>query len=270
MEVDETEATLALATGFIYEHEDVYYLITNGHNFTGINPETNIRLANHAGYPTRITMSVRSKVNFEKLIPGQMRTRPDEIIARLYEDEDYTQPLWYIHPKHGYQVDVIALPLCHKEDLRGSLLLYPINKYGGFAPETGFIPEPEVADDVYIIGYPFGITHNVTLPVWKRGSVATEPNFDYKGLPRMLVDTATRSGMSGSPVILARTGVHNLFGEVTPDKQMIGTVYRFLGVYSGRLLEQESDAQLGIVWRTEVIEEILVAKCPGTIGFQTV
>ena len=85
----------------------------------------------------------------------------------------------------------------------------------------------------------------------------------------MLVDTASRSGMSGSPVILTRTGIHNSHEGKLTTESFIGTVSSFVGVYSGRVgPKHETEAQLGIVWRKEVIEEILVAKRWGTTDFQ--
>ena len=183
MEVEETDKTLAVGTGFIYEYEEAYYLITNGHNLTGVNPETNTRLTDHAAFPTRLSMTVRYEVQPEfdvALREGDVMTGPGEFTARLYRDDDYTQPFWYIHPKHGYNVDVVALFIGSKTAHPENLIIRPLNTYSGFSNPKGFEATPEVADDVYILGYPFGITHKQSLPIWKRGSIATEPEFDYK------------------------------------------------------------------------------------------
>lgn len=53
------EIELALGSGFYYLHEDHYYLITNGHNVTGVNPETQTRLSAHAAFPTHLTRQQR-------------------------------------------------------------------------------------------------------------------------------------------------------------------------------------------------------------------
>jgi hypothetical protein len=51
---------------------------------------------------------------------------------------------------------------------------------------------------VYIFGYPFG--HPPPgFPKWKRGSIASEPNLIKIGAGYMLVDTASRLGMSALP-----------------------------------------------------------------------
>jgi hypothetical protein len=38
----------------------------------------------------------------------------------------------------------------------------------------------------------------------------------------------------------------------------------FLGVYSGRLHDDEDNASIGIVWRREVLAELLMLQMPGT------
>lgn len=281
MEFAETGTEMALGTGFIYEHLNFYYLITNGHCVTGINSETRTRISHHAGYPTVIKVGVRirdagyieqkliehsqtdpsfSTVDREQLIHDSLKS--EKLTVKLYEDEFHTKPTWFIHHKHGYLVDVIAIPICEKKEIPAHIHLYPLNAFP-------FECEPEVSDDVFILGYPFGITDPLEYPIWKKGSIATEPSIAFKGLPRMLIDTATRSGMSGSPVVIKRTGVHPSQG----NDERFGTAAGFVGVYSGRYgVEKDSlnkeDVQLGIVWRKEVIEEILNGKVQGTVDFQ--
>lgn len=269
----EGELELAIGTGFLYLVEDTYFLITNGHNVTGVNPESNTRLSKHAAFPTAIRLMLRCEYQGEELASGVEPTLddlpenhvisiPTTLVIALYEDEEYQVPGWLVHPKYGYQVDVVAIPLYKKDEVPKELFLYPINKYG-------FQGEAVIADDVYVLGYPFGIAMSRTLPVWKRASIATEPSFDYKELPRLLVDTASRSGMSGSPVIFMRTGWHGLSDGQLTSESFMGTITGFVGVYSGRIGgKDEFEAQLGIVWRKEVIEEIIEARISGTTEFQ--
>jgi hypothetical protein len=286
MEFAETGTEMALGTGFIYEHLGVYYLITNGHCVTGVNPETRTRISRHAGYPTAIKAGVRIRdsVYIERKLIEHSQTDPlltnintyqliydslksEKLTFELYEDEFHIKPTWFIHPKHGYLVDVVAIPIFGNEAIPAHLHLFPLNAFP-------FECEPEVSDDVFVLGYPFGITDPLEYPIWKKGSIATEPSIAFKGLPRMLIDTATRSGMSGSPVIIKRTGIH----PTLEDPERFGTAAGFVGVYSGRYgvekenlnkdsLEKE-DVQLGIVWRKEVIEEIIIGKVQGTVDFQ--
>ncbi len=97
---------------------------------------------------------------------------------------------------------------------------------------------------------PFDITGGKELPIWKRGTISTEPVIDIENLPKFLVDTATRSGMSGSPVIMQRNGFHAFDGQQLTGKEIIGLIRLFAGVYSGRIgTEDNLQTQLGIVWK---------------------
>jgi len=73
-------------------------------------------------------------------------------------------------------------------------------------------------------------------------------------------DTATRSGLSGSPVIMKRHGMHCLVSGALTGEEIIGTISNFIGVYSGRMGKDEFKAQLGIVWRASVINDIVSRK----------
>ena len=71
----------------------------------------------------------------------------------------------------------------------------------------------------------------------------------------MYIDTASAKGMSGSPVIRRTTGGATENGAFS---MFSGPASRFIGIYSGRLTTGNSvDAQLGMVWKSRVIEEII-------------
>jgi hypothetical protein len=114
-----------------------------------------------------------------------------------------------------------------------------------------------MGSDAFILGYPFGISLG-TFPIWKRGSIATEPDLaGAAGNPHFfLLDTASRPGMSGSPVILRTVSAAAMErGNLTLST---GTNTRLIGVYSGRLPANEPlDAQLGMVWPISLAEEIV-------------
>jgi len=260
MKFSETDTILATGTGFVYEFDQVYYMITNGHNVTGVNPETKQRLSSHIGFPDVISSKAKGVGN-----DGNYYFHPELFSVSLYKNNDTSKPLWFIHPKYGYDVDVVAIPLVNVEDVPNHIKMFPINKF--HFDNDVFV---EVSDDAFILGYPYEIKSGRELPVWKKGSIATEPSIGIDNLPKMLIDTATRPGMSGSPVIFKRSGLikKEPFTQLTGD-DIIGTVQGFLGIYSGRIHAKDKfEAQLGIVWRAEVIEEILSKKILGTIEFQ--
>jgi hypothetical protein len=167
---------------------------------------------------------------------------------RVTDDDD--KPLWLVHPVR--RVDVAVLPL----DL--ALPLYPINELANAKLRVA------IGMEVFILGYPFNI-ELPGYPVWKRGSIASEPQLApltsalgsaVKQSEYMLVDTAARPGMSGAPVIRRSWSNHDI------EPNFVATVDtpidRFIGVYSGRA--HPNEAQIGLVWNGSLIEEIIVGK----------
>lgn len=266
-----SEAILATGTGFTYFYENQMFLITNGHNVTRMNPEQTERLSTTIAFPKCIDTKFKKAIDGDSDKIGLTETGR----IHLYNDEDLEQPNWFIHPEYGYLVDVVAVQI-NRMHLPENAMLCPISDYSF---DTDY--EPRVSDDVFILGYPFDVVGEMEYPIWKRGTIASEPILNVDKLPKILIDTATRAGMSGSPVIIQRTGLHGLDDttyridrvplEKPADKPTkIGTITDFLGVYSGRIgASDEFQAQLGIVWKGNVIEEILRAKHTGGIEFQS-
>ena len=86
----------------------------------------------------------------------------------------------------------------------------------------------------------------------------------------VLIDCRTSSAMSGSPVIASQTGIFMPDGKMSGN-MAFGTVSAFLGVYSGRLYGRESKtgygdevSEIGIVWKSSVLERITQEGSPGT------
>jgi hypothetical protein len=123
----------------------------------------------------------------------------------------------------------------------------------------------KVARDVFVLGYPKGISGGSVFPIWKKASIATEPAIQLDGLPKILVDSAMREGMSGAPVVAISDGGYE--EENGSLMQTLGRFYRFVGVYSGRLGDNEMEAQLGIVWKTQAVGEIVQVPTKGKSSF---
>ncbi len=241
LEMSFERTALSIGTGFIWRGGEHEFLITNWHNVTGINPRTGAHLTPHAGEPDTVT----AQLDLAGSPPG---TRGP--ISLPLRDVDGA-PLWLEHPM-ARGVDVVALPL----PAMPGAVLHPINEMPNHPMQIC------IGMDAFILGYPFGI-HVSTLPIWKRASIASEPGVSIRGQPCFYVDTASRPGMSGSPVILRSWGGYetDTRGHVTG-----GAAARFIGVYSGRIgAEDELQAQLGIVWRADVVDQIIAAGRPGSL-----
>jgi hypothetical protein len=243
-----TDVVLSSGTGFIYQSSGKHYLVTNWHNVAGRNPTTGKCLSDTLAVPDLISTMFRLKET-----PASCKREQ----IPLYKDEQPREPVWFEHPKYGTAVDVVVIPL--PEAIEAEYKLFPLN---GVAFDTAY--KEEVADDAFIVGYPFFDINYLQLPIWKRASIASEPDVDVDQLPKLLVDTATRPGLSGSPVFMQRVGIHGMRDGKFDGGTIIGRIRNFVGVYSGRIGADEAKAQLGIVWKARVIQEIIDGQVPGS------
>lgn len=251
------------ATGFLYlppESEELY-LVTNYHVLTGSDPRT-------------------PDVLIERTVP-----RPEEIRYRLLSHPnlslvtgsvDLTSATLLDHPRRAAGVDIAAVPASPPDNglflTQGSL---------------GLVEDIEltVGGELFIVGFPFGIGAGDFLPIWKRGTIASEPNFQPNGLEMFYIDATTKPGMSGSPVFAAESRdflklddeASKAFAEwERGERQPLDVIellqgnephlvrkrdLRLVGVYSGRLTTHSGeDTQVGIVWKRELLDEMFQAK----------
>jgi hypothetical protein len=229
------DTSLGNATGFIWESTGRQHLVTNRHVMTCRNFETGQNLHSNGGRPNKLRLLFNVGANkFGKR---------DEFVA--IRDAD-NRPTWLIHPAKNTDLAVLPLAINHSA---AAAELYPINTLSSVKLRT------EIGMDVFVLGYPFGAPRP-GFPVWKRGSIASEPQLAPLTKNYFLVDTSSRPGMSGAPVIRRSWGQHLLDGGSFFTDGYSQT--RFLGVYSGRLYtKDQSDAQLGMVWPAHLIDEII-------------
>lgn len=237
--------SLGFASGFLYEHNNRNYIVTNWHVVSGRHFEKkDILDKKYGSLPNTIKTTMRAKVSNKA---GKISS-----YLKIYDKND--KPIWYIHPKHGSGVDAVVIPL--SKDIDNKIIFCTADKAQNNFPI-------EIAHDVFVLGFPKGISKN-HLPIWKRASIATEPYLSYyDDKPSFLVDTMTREGMSGAPVFARLNSsafVEDEEVKIFPKNQNIEIPSKFLGIYSGRLGKGEVEAQLGIVWKEELIKEIIEGK----------
>ena len=247
------ETYITSATGFVYRYAKTYALVTNWHVLTGINPDTGKNIdEKYAARPNRIKFHLN--VFTDKI--GQFNISP--FTADLLKDE---QPIWFqlLHGNPPIDIALIELKsIIEKFDqieerighLQGGQMLVHIDEQN--TPKFVYHAYPRVGAEVFILGFPKGIGHGA-FPIWKRGSIATEPLHNVaisgakSGAPVILVDAVTRDGMSGSPVLYFGSELVGDFGPSTADTGMS----RVVGVYAGRegVTAEENSMSLGRVWR---------------------
>lgn len=125
---------------------------------------------------------------------------------------------------------------------------------------------------VTLIGYPYGYYDETNcLPVWKTGSIASEPDVDFNGKPLFLVDVSAFPGMSGSPTFAITHGAY----EMANGTMTVGHVQKFLGIFASmplirenKYLEEitseskqglvfEQSLELGHIWKAKLITEMV-------------
>jgi Trypsin-like peptidase domain len=266
---------LGIGTGFFYTYEGRNYFITNWHNVTGREPADYSLKSIDAAIPDNLMIQVpfhKFQDNLMIQIPFQEQAAVFKwmpINLPLYLDTNRMKPIWWEHPKYGSDVDVVAIEIgglsetkavtANAELLRLNLLPIGSNPFR-------LVP----GMDVFVLGFPRGLSGEGYFPLWKRGSIASEPDINIDNLPKLYIDTATREGMSGSPVYAQESSFWVPEGKTLAEAGFFGKGNRFLGIYSGRVGKDSFLAQLGIVWKEEAIQEIINSKKIGISSFELV
>ena len=236
-------------TGFLYRKNDTIYLITNRHVITERSLDNTILPNCLGGVPRRIRFDIPIQRNDNITHEVILEVGPLVGDVKLYSTDG--TPNWLIHP--NYKIDVIAIPLCKTTETDKHIICL-----NDMPLEEKMLVS--VSDDVFVIGYPYGKTSGQKCPlaIWKRATIASEPNASFypDGRKTFLIDTTTRSGMSGSPVFAKSSNVCAYeHGGVALGP---GQHYKFPGVYSARIDgDRLDDSFLGIVWKAELIDEII-------------
>ncbi len=234
---------LASATGFVAQYGGANYLVTNWHVVAGRNPLTGQALDQPGGaVPDRVHVLHNQRTGL-----GHWQSRIEPTV-----DAEGTA-LWLEHPQHRRRADVVALRLTALDGV--ALYPYTLQPSG---PQLAV----GVSEAVSIVGFPFGRTGCGGFGIWSKGWLATEPDVDFDELPCFLIDSRTRQGQSGSPVIAYSASG----GTFEGDSIVVGggPSTRLLGVYSGRI---SAESDLGVVWKASALREILSSGVPGDASF---
>ncbi len=240
-------------TGFFYatlkpdgQSIRTVFLVTNYHVVTGHEP----------GTPGRDGNRVDVVFHLNKDDPSNVRHAQIPLYSAANE------PLW-VSSSDFPDADVVLVPVAPSIYAGTNLIVF---SEGHTLGDIRIRPTTEAT----LIGYPYGFydTKN-SLPVWKTGHLASEPDIDFEGQPVFLVDISAFPGMSGSPLLAVANGVYeNLRGEMGT-----GHVIRLLGIFSGMRMVREKKAnpsgyaldppivtdtplQLGYVWKAKLIVDI--------------
>lgn len=116
-------------------------------------------------------------------------------------------------------------------------------------------------EDVLMIGYPNGIWDSVNnMPIFRKGTTATNPLIDYNGKKEIMIDIAAFPGSSGSPVLIFNdSGYRDKRGNMFMGAQRV----ILLGVlYAGPQATTTGE----IVMTPNVQRPIFVSQIPNNLG----
>ena len=247
---------LTIATGFFLGHEasaDQRFLslVTNKHVVTGRPPGEDA--------PSR-----GDSIEFEVRQAGHDPGRVLSAIYPLYTTE--ARPTWLTTPSNpSADVAVVPLPL--------GPVNFEVPPYCLSLSWVDYDIGPYPGEPVSVVGYPLAWRDRANrMPLWKTGHIASEPEQDFDGQPRFLIDITGRRGMSGSPVIAGHKDLYFTKGQLPK----MGGSGALLGVYASNALRfddadpaaetardtgvsgQELDRpELGFVWKGALLSEIV-------------
>lgn len=260
---------ISSGTGFFFETDNAWYVVTNWHNVTGRHFQTHKALSSMSRVPTRLIARISSYLGEED----------DSFIIKPFEIPLYDQgrSRWLEHDLHGSLYDIVAIPWTKPESCPSFM-----HNAANLISSDNIPVYP--GGVVFIIGFPMAISVGFGLPLWKSGYVASEPHYDITlnanlqssgglegghRIPAFFIDAQTRSGMSGSPVFVRYFGAWDMNSPYEPinfdepgfwernDVAMFGsTGTQFVGCYSGHVFSREKEAILGLCWKREIIETV--------------
>ena len=225
------------ATGFIIKSKTQYYLITNWHVVTNKDPRTLQWInPNNKTTPNKISIFYRRKNNI-----GEITIKQEMLINESGRR--------YVEYGIGKEIgDVVAIPL---KDTAGDICIFPLN-YKNTCDSILLRP----TESVFIVGFPLGFSSGLSypssyplsyFPIYKHGTIASEPDVNEGDRPIMLVDADVYRGMSGSQVYYINNGIIVLKNE----KKTLNLNAYFLGILSS----QNEKIKINSIWKSTYLKK---------------
>lgn len=245
IECQDSAGSLSGGTGFLFRFFDdgttnVPVIVTNKHV---------VRNAVHGAFHL-----TRARSNGSAAVGDHLRLEFDGFAS-----------LWIDHPDQNIDLTILPIASIVKQALAKNFEFFYRTISPSFIPDREQMEELSGLDDIVMVGYPdllWDSTNN--LPIFRSGSTATHPKYDYEGKPWFLIDCACFPGSSGSPVFVYNpTGWTSRSGERHLHQERL----LFLGV----LFAGPQHVAEGIVETIEVPELARVSRSlsniPNNLGF---
>ncbi|WP_234363676.1 MULTISPECIES: serine protease [unclassified Streptomyces] len=251
------DTRLGTGTGFLIGVPGDYWLVTAWHVFSGRRSDDGTIMDAKDNFTpgyVRVHFAGEADGGFQSVVQKY----------DLYEDEFQHSPRW--RSPEDRRIDIAALHIGAVPE--GVVEAFMPNTWPVLrdllpperrAEQGGDVDLPlRVTDKLFVLGFPFGDVGSWPFAVWTVAPVASEPLARWNKLPGFLLDSRTREGQSGAPVLMhIRPGEPVVVnGEVIMH---VESVTALVGVYSGRI-HKESD--LGKVWTVDALFELVPEVAP--------
>lgn len=219
---DGSDEIISHSSGFFWRHGGRIFLISARHVFSGRNPFTNQLMSPDGYIPQRQRIFPTVETS-----PGYWQRM--QVDGVLYAND---APDWLEDPEFDQlRTDIAAIEVSPPPS--GATVICMNDSDGLHTPLLSM-----VGFEMSIVGYPQASIGGMMTPVWRRGTIASEPSLPVDGKPMFLIDASTSPGLSGSPVFRRHIGPAPLRNpdndEITVDLDAIVRT-SFVGVYAGRL-----------------------------------
>lgn len=219
--LNEKEEVTGSGTGFIMkflseetDNKGVVVLVTNRHN-----------LSNVPKFKTRFLAS---------LPDGS----PDH--KNIYESTIDTDSTIF-HPNPEIDLAIVPLQPTFDEFQNDGIIPFFVFFEPKIIPSNDEWKSLDAIESVTMVSYPKGLRDNVNnLPIFRQGTTATHPSFNFEGNPYFLVDLPCYPGCSGSPVFLFDQ--NRVLYDRNEKRTVVSNRFRLLGIQFGTpSLRTESD-----------------------------
>jgi hypothetical protein len=175
---------------------------------------------------------------------------------------DAFEQRWLPHPDPDIDLCVMPIaPLLREAERRNQKFFYaPFDK--DFIPTIKEIEDMIGLDSITMIGYPNGFwdTKN-NLPIFRRGVLATDYKYDWRGRKEFLIDAACFPGSSGSPVMLFDSAGYQTRKGIFMGQSRL----KLLGVlYAG--LQHTVEGEVRIVLLPTQQKAVAISGIPNNLG----
>ena len=226
------------STGFIFFTGKKYYFITNDHSVGGIKFVEDYR-SRYKRFPSSDSMPTHGRIQF---LDFKYNSRGSNFQFELFDKNK--KPIWISFFENEEnkltRLDVAAFEL--KGFDREKNFTYVLS-------DSDFVESLSlsVSDELFVVGYPAGVP--TYFPIWKRGTIASEPNLLEYGHSWFYIDASTRKGMSGSPVYFRSNYVTISSGSSVKSTLLPTQKTYLVGIY----FAQDYESEVGVVIRFDKI-----------------